>query len=243
MAGHSKWANIKHRKARQDAKKGKIFTKLAKEIFMAAKEGGSDPATNMRLKLALEKAKENNLPNDNIERAIAKGTGDLEGVTYEEFTNEGYGPGGVAIMLEVATDNRNRSVADVRHIFSKNGGSLGQNGCVAWMFQRKGVIYIDRTEHDYDEEALLMAVIEGGGDDLKTEEEGFEIYTSVEDFSGVKDYLQQNGFSFTSAELSQVPENTVEVGGEVAQQVMKLLDALEDHDDVQNVYSNCDIVD
>lgn len=243
MAGHSKWANRKHRKARQDAKRAKIFTKITKEIIMAAREGGGDPEVNMRLRLAIQKAKENNMPNDNIDRAIKKGTGELEGVTYEEFVYEGYGPGGVAIMIEIATDNRNRTAADMRYIFSRHNGNLGQSGSVAWMFERKGLVYIDRQEHDYDEDELLMAALEAGALDLKVEDDSFEIYTSVEDFSDVTAYLNDNGFAYTSAELAYVPKNTVTVEGETALSVLKLIEALEDHDDVQNVYSNADISD
>lgn len=239
MSGHSKWATIKRKKAALDAKKGKIFTKLIKEITIAARQGGGDPAGNPRLRLAIDNAKAENMPAENIERAIKKATGELEGVTYHELTYEGYGPAGVAMLVEVATDNKNRTVAEVRHIFSKHGGSLGETGSVAWMFERKGVITLpkqDKTEDD-----ILAIVLDAGADDLQTEEEFYEITTSVENFESVRKALQENNLKVDNASLQWVAKNTLEVKGEDAEKVMKLIEALEDCDDVQNVYSNADI--
>ncbi|MCL6494884.1 MAG: YebC/PmpR family DNA-binding transcriptional regulator [Ignavibacterium sp.] len=239
MSGHSKWATIKRKKAALDAKKGKIFTKLIKEITIAARQGGGDPAGNPRLRLAIDNAKAENMPADNIERAIKKATGELEGVTYYELTYEGYGPAGVAMLVEVATDNKNRTVAEVRHIFSKHGGSLGETGSVAWMFERKGVITIPKQ--DKSEDDILAIVLDAGADDLQTEEDFFEITTSVENFEPVRKALQENNLKVDNASLQWVAKNTLQVKGEDAEKVMKLIEALEDCDDVQNVYSNADI--
>lgn len=241
MSGHSKFSNRKHRKAKQDAIRAKIFTKLSKEIIIAVKAGGPDADSNLRLRMAIDAAKENNMPNDNISRAVAKGSGDLDGVTYDEFYYEGYGPSGVAVLVEIATDNRNRTAADIRYLFSRNGGSLGQNGCVAWMFERKGVIRIDREENAYDEEELLMAVLEAGGDDLLTEDDVFEIYTQPDSFISVKEALIGMGYAVSESGIEQVAKNTVGVSGDAAEEVIKLIEALEDNDDVQKVFSNFDI--
>lgn len=240
MSGHSKWANIKHRKARMDAQRGKVFTKLGRELILAARAGGGDPANNMRLKMAITKARENNMPMDNITRAIKRGTGEIEGASYEETTYEGYGPGGVAIMLSVATDNRNRTAAEIRHLFSKNGGSLGESGCVAWMFQRKGVLNLENPSLDEDE--LLLLALEAGAEDFRSEGDSAEIITSSEDFEKVRDCLTGSGLSFARAEVTMLPQNTVSVEDrEQAASILRLMDMLEDHDDVQEVYSNFDI--
>ncbi|MGQ9642636.1 MAG: YebC/PmpR family DNA-binding transcriptional regulator [Ignavibacterium sp.] len=239
MSGHSKWATIKRKKAALDAKKGKIFTKLIKEITIAARQGGGDPAGNPRLRLAIDNAKAENMPAENIERAIKKATGELEEITYYELTYEGYGPAGVAMLVEVATDNKNRTVAEVRHIFSKNGGSLGETGSVAWMFERKGIITLPKQ--DKSEDDILAIVLDAGADDLQTEEEFYEITTSVENFESVRKALQENNLKVDNASLQWVAKNTLEVKGEDAEKVMKLIEALEDCDDVQNVYSNADI--
>ncbi|MEJ5261441.1 MAG: YebC/PmpR family DNA-binding transcriptional regulator [Ignavibacterium sp.] len=239
MSGHSKWATIKRKKAALDAKKGKIFTKLIKEITIAARQGGGDPAGNPRLRLAIDNAKSENMPAENIERAIKKATGELEGVTYHELTYEGYGPAGVAMLVEVATDNKNRTVAEVRHIFSKHGGSLGETGSVAWMFERKGVITVPKQ--DKSEDDILAIVLDAGADDLQTEEEFYEITTSVENFEAVRKALQENNLKVDNASLQWIAKNTIQVKGEDAEKVMKLIEALEDCDDVQNVYSNADI--
>ncbi|WP_290660309.1 YebC/PmpR family DNA-binding transcriptional regulator [Ignavibacterium sp.] len=239
MSGHSKWATIKRKKAALDAKKGKIFTKLIKEITIAARQGGGDPAGNPRLRLAIDNAKAENMPAENIERAIKKATGELEGVTYHELTYEGYGPAGVAMLVEVATDNKNRTVAEVRHIFSKHGGSLGETGSVAWMFERKGVITIPKQNKSEDD--ILSIVLDAGAEDLQTEEEFYEITTTVENFESVRKALQENNLKVDNASLQWIAKNTIEVKGEDAEKVMKLIEALEDCDDVQNVYSNADI--
>lgn len=241
MSGHSKWATIKRKKAALDAKKGKIFTKLIKEITIAARQGGGDPDGNPRLRLAIDNAKSQNMPADNIERAIKKATGELEGVSYNELTYEGYGPAGIAIMVEVATDNKNRTVAEVRHLFSKHGGSLGETGSVAWMFDRKGIITIPKQGKTEDD--ILAIVLDAGADDLQTEEDFFEISTSVENFESVRKALLQNNLQIENASLQWVAKNLIKVSGEDAEKVMKLIDAIEDCDDVQNVYTSADFVD
>ncbi|UFT97903.1 YebC/PmpR family DNA-binding transcriptional regulator [Radiobacillus kanasensis] len=238
MAGHSKWKNIQRRKNAQDAKRGKVFMKLAKEIFVAAKQGGGDPDTNASLRLVIDKAKANNMPNDNIDRAIKKATGDLDGVNYEEMTYEGYGPGGVAVMVSVLTDNKNRTAAEVRHAFNKNGGNLGENGCVSFMFDRKGYLVIPNDSVDISEDDLLLEVIEAGAEEMETTEEGFEIYTEPEDFASVKDQLQEKGFTFTTAELTMIPQTTSPVSGDDVEKMINLIDVLEDNEDVQDIYHN-----
>ncbi|MCP8616994.1 YebC/PmpR family DNA-binding transcriptional regulator [Salirhabdus salicampi] len=241
MAGHSKWHNIKRRKNAQDAKRGKVFMKLAKEIYVAAKQGGGDVETNASLRLAVDKAKANNMPNDNIDRAIKKATGNLDNVNYEEMTYEGYGPGGVAVMVQVLTDNRNRTAAEVRHAFSKNDGNLGENGCVSFLFNRTGYLVIDREKYNMDEEELLLEVIEAGAEELETSEEAFEIYTAPEDFSIVKDKLMANGYTFETAEITMLPETYTTVSDEDHEKMNRLVDMLEDSEDVQDVYHNLDI--
>ena len=238
MSGHSKWSTIKRKKGAADAKRGKMFTKLIKEITIAAKEGGGDPGANPRLRLAVDNAKAANMPADNIERAIKKATGELEGVTFHEFTYEGYGPSGVAVMVEVATDNKNRTVAAVRHIFSKYNGSLGENGSVAWMFDRKGIITLpaqDKTEDD-----IMDIVLEAGAEDLQAEDEFFEIQTELESFDSVRKALLAEELQVENASLQWIAKNVVKVTGEDAEKVIKLIDALEENDDVQNVFSNAD---
>jgi YebC/PmpR family DNA-binding regulatory protein len=239
LAGHSKWAQIKRKKAANDAKRGQMFTKLIREITVAAREGGGDPDFNPRLRLAVETAKAANMPAENIERAIKRGTGELEGVNYEAVTYEGYGPGGVALYIETLTDNANRTVAEVRHILSKHGGSLGQAGSVAWQFDRKGQIYVDATR--YDEEATMMAALEAGAEDLQREDDTYVITTDVASFHSVQQALREKGIEFEQAELAMVPKTSVRVTGADAQRLLKLLDALEDADDVQKVHSNADI--
>ena len=237
MSGHSKWANIQHRKGRQDEKRGKVFTKAAKEIIIAAK-GGGDPAGNSRLRAAIAAAKAVNLPKDRIEAAIRKGTGEDAGGDLTECFYEGYGPGGIAIMIEVATDNKNRIVAEVRHLFTKHGGSLGENGSVGWMFDRKGVITIDRAA--YDEDKMMELALEAGADDVIDDEDVWTIQTNMEDFTSVRDALEASGVVMQSAELAMVPQNLVAVDKTVAEKVIRLMEALDDNDDVQNVYSNAD---
>ncbi|HSL89906.1 MAG TPA: YebC/PmpR family DNA-binding transcriptional regulator [Ignavibacteriaceae bacterium] len=240
MSGHSKWATIKRKKAAIDAKRGKIFTKLIKEITIAARHGGGDPAGNPRLRLAVDNAKAQNMPQDNIDRAIKKATGELEGVTYHELTYEGYGPAGIAVLVEVATDNKNRTVAEVRHLFSKNGGSLGENGSVSWMFDRKGIITLPKQNKTEDD--IMDIIIEAGADDLQTEEEFFEISTAIESFETVRKAVADKGLEIENASLQWVAKNLIEVKGEDAEKAMKLIESLEDIDDVQNVYSNADFI-
>jgi YebC/PmpR family DNA-binding regulatory protein len=239
MAGHSKWANIRHKKAAQDAKRGKIFTKLAREITVAAKEGGGDPEKNPRLRAAIDKARKFNMPKENIERAIKRGTGELAGESYEEVTYEGYGPGGVAIIVKCLTDNRNRTAAEVRHAFSKHGGNLGTSGCVSWMFERKGVIII--PAESYDEETVMMAAIEAGAEDVVREDEKFVVYTEPSELEAVKEGISNSGIEIEEAKLDLIPTTTTKVEGETALKVLKLLEVLEDLDDVQEVYSNFDM--
>lgn len=236
MAGHSKWHNIRHKKQAKDAKRGKIFMKLAKEIYVAAKQGGGDLETNAALRLAVDKARANNMPNDNIERAINKATGNVEGAHYEELTYEGYGPGGVAVMVEVLTDNKNRTASEVRHAFSKNNGNLGENGCVAFMFQRKGYIVVDRSSVEVDEDEFLLEAIEAGCEEVETNDEVFEIFTAVEDFEQVKDALKK--YKLEAAELTMVPDTYTELDDAQREQMEKLIDMLEDLDDVQEVHHN-----
>ncbi|MFZ5774466.1 MAG: YebC/PmpR family DNA-binding transcriptional regulator [Thermodesulfobacteriota bacterium] len=242
MAGHSKWANTKHRKAGQDAKRGKIFTKLAKEIAVAARMGGGDPDANPRLRAGIIAARAVNMPKDNIERAIKKGAGGLEGVNYEEITYEGYGPGGVAVLVECMTDNRNRTVGEVRFIFSKAGGNMGESGCVNWMFDKKGSMVVDKA--GVDEEKLMELALESGAEDVVEDGDTFEVITAPDDFDAVRDALDQAGITFVEAGISMIPQNSVEVADEkTATQLMKMLDNLEDNDDVQKVHANFDIPD
>ena len=241
MAGHSKWNNIKNKKGKADAKRAKEFTKLGRNISVAAREGGSDPEYNAALKSAIEKAKAGNMPNDNIERAIKKGAGDLGGAAYEEILYEGYGPSGVAIIVSCLTDNRNRTASDIRHAFDKYGGNLGTNGSVLFMFDRKGIIGIEREDY-IDEDELTMMAIDLGAEDIESDEVGFEIITSVEDFNSVRDGLSEAGYSFAMAELSYIPQNTVTLTDEDdISNMNKMIDLLEDNDDVQDVYHNWDM--
>ncbi len=239
MAGHSKWANIRHRKAAQDAKRGKIYTKLAREITVAAREGGGDPESNPRLRAAIERARKFNMPKENIERAIKRGTGEIAGEAYEEVTYEGYGPGGVAIIVKCLTDNRNRTASEVRHAFSKHGGNLGTSGCVSYLFERKGVITV--SAENFDEDTVMMAAIEAGADDVVREDDKFLVYTEPSALEDVRKGLVDAGVVVEDAKLDMIPTTTTRVEGETAQKVLKLLMALEDLDDVQEVYSNFDM--
>jgi YebC/PmpR family DNA-binding regulatory protein len=238
MAGHSKWANIKHRKGAQDAKRGKVFTKIIKELTVAARISGGDPDSNPRLRTAIDKAKQANMPKDNVDRAIKKGTGDLDGVNYEEGIFEGYGPGGVALIVEFLTDNRTRTVADVRHIFSKYGGNLGVSGSVAFLFDRKGLISFS-TDNDFDQ--VFEAALEAGAEDVKDEGDTYEVYTEPGEFIEVRDAIETAGLKWETAEVSMIPQNQVQLEGKPAETILKIMDALEDNDDVQNVYANFDI--
>tara|TARA_B100000315_G_scaffold203598_1_gene196669 strand:+ start:466 stop:1257 length:792 start_codon:yes stop_codon:yes gene_type:complete len=239
MSGHSKWSSIKHKKAAVDSKRGRVFTRITKEITVAARAGGGDPAANPRLRTAVQSAKSVNMPQENIQRAIKKGTGELPGVHYEEHTYEGYGAAGVAIMAEVLTDNKNRTVAELRKIFSKNGGNMAESGCVNWMFHKKGLILVDSDKTD--EEKLMSVVVDAGAEDIKTEEKTFEIITAVEDFENVKKVLETNKIEFAMAEITMIPETALKVEGKEAHQVLKLMEALEDHDDIQKTYANFDV--
>jgi len=240
MSGHSKWATTKHKKAATDAKRGKIFTKITKEITVAAKLGGGDADGNPRLRTAVAKAKSVSMPAENIKRAIQKGTGELPGVSYEEVTYEGYGPNGVAIIVEVLTDNRNRTVSEIRNIFSKAGGNMGEAGCVSWMFHKKGYIVVARAKAD--EEKLMSLALDAGAEDMQTEDDNFVITTAQSDFEKVKKALEDAGIPLEVAEVTMVPQTYVKIDGEkVAGQMMRLMEAIEDNDDVQNVYANFDI--
>jgi YebC/PmpR family DNA-binding regulatory protein len=239
MSGHSKWSSIKHKKAATDAKRGKIFTKLIKEITVAARMGGGDENVNSRLRSAVLAAKSENMPKDNIERAIKKGTGELEGVNYEESIYEGYGPGGAAVLVESLTDNKNRTVADIRNIFGKNNGSLGENGCVAWMFEKKGYIAVESKE--VEEEVLMEAALEGGADDIREDDSNFEVITAPEDFNTVKEAIDNASIPYIVAEITMLPQSTTNLAGKEAEQMVRLMDMLEDNDDVQKVYTNADI--
>ncbi|MEK6201406.1 MAG: YebC/PmpR family DNA-binding transcriptional regulator [Desulfobulbaceae bacterium] len=242
MSGHSKWSTIKHKKGATDAKRGKIFTRLIKEITVAARMGGGDPDGNPRLRSAIASAKTENMPKDNIVRAIKKGTGELEGAIYDEILYEGYGPGGVAVLVECMTDNRNRTVADVRHFFAKNNGNLGAAGCVAWMFDKKGLLQVEKE--GLTEEQLMDMALEAGAEDVVEEDDEFQVITAPESFDAVHDALEANKVRFIEAAITMIPQNSVEVTDEkVAISLLKLLESLEDHDDVQNVHSNFDIAD
>ena len=239
MSGHSKWASIKHKKAAADAKRGKVFTRHIRELTYAAKLGGGDPDSNAALRQAIDAAKAVNMPADNIKKAIMRGTGELEGVNYEGITYEGYGPGGVAILAECLTDNKNRTVADIRHVFSKYNGNLGEKGCVAWMFSKKGMIIIPQSAIDEDE--LMEIVLDTGAEDMKTEDENYEVSTSVEDFSNVLEAIKAKDIETESAEIAMIPSTFIKLTGKQAEQMLKLADKLEELDDVQNVWSNFDI--
>ena len=242
MSGHSKWANTKHRKGAQDAKRGKMFTKLAKEIAVAARMGGGDPEANPRLRAGIVSARAVNMPKDNIDRAIKKGIGGLEGVNYEEITYEGYGPGGVAVLVDCLTDNRNRTVGEVRFFFGKSGGNMGETGCVSYMFDKKGSILVEKEA--IDEEKLLELALEAGAEDVVDDGDIFQVLTAIEDFNAVREALEKGGVPFVEASISMIPKNTVEVAEEkTAISLMKLIDNLEDFDDVQKVHANFDIPD
>ena len=239
MSGHSKWHSIKYKKAAQDAKRGKMFTKIIREMVVAARIGGGEPDTNPRLRKAIADAKGVNMPSDNIKRAIMKGTGQLEGTTYEEFSYEGYGVGGVAIFVETLTDNKNRTVSEVRYIFSKNGGNMGESGCVAWMFNRKGYIVVEKAKASEDE--LLDLILEAGAEDLREDGSNYEIFTAPDDFEAVVNALQENNIKIAASNLGYIPQNYVKLEGKQAQQLLRLMEELEDHDDVQSVWANFDI--
>ena len=242
MSGHSKWHSIRHKKGATDAKRGKIFSRINKELMVAARMGGGDPSANPRLRQAIAAAKSENMPKDNIERAIKKGTGELEGVNYEEHVYEGYAPGGVALLIEVMTDNKNRAAADIRYVFNKRGGSLGEAGCVAWMFDKKGLIVFEQELVDEDE--VLEVALEAGADDVITTEDQYEVHTELSVFESVKQAFDDQELRYTMAEITMMPQNTVKVDDEAqAAQVLKLMDAIEDADDVQKVYANFDIPD
>jgi YebC/PmpR family DNA-binding regulatory protein len=241
MSGHSKWSTIKHKKAAKDAKRGKIFTKLIKEITVAARMGGGDINANPRLRTAVLTARSNSMPSENIDRAIKKGTGELEGVTYEEIQYEGYGPGGVAIIAQVLTDNKNRTVSEIRRMFSKHGGNMGETGCVGWMFAKKGILTVDKSQ--VDEDRLMDVALDAGAEDVRDEGEVFEVVTEPEDFEKVKERLDQEKIAVASGQISLLPKNTVDVDAKNVEQVLKLSEELEDHDDVQNVAANFNIPD
>lgn len=241
MSGHSKWSTIKHKKSKEDARRGKIFTKLIKEITVAARMGGGDPNGNPRLRAAIQAAKAENMPKENIERAIKKGTGELPGVAYEEATFEGYGPGGVAVLVEILSDNRKRTVADIRHIFAKHAGNLGEAGCVSWMFEKKGLIAFEKNK--VDEEKLMEIALEAGALDVRETEKEYEVLTTAGDFEKVKKKLEEAQLVPVYAEISMIPQTTVRLTGKEAQQMLKLMESLEDSDDVQHVYANFDIPD
>jgi len=239
MSGHSKWSTIKHKKAAKDAKRGKIFTKLIKEITVAARIGGGDINANPRLRTAVLTARSNSMPSENIDRAIKKGTGELEGVTYEEIQYEGYGPGGAAIIAQVLTDNKNRTVSDIRRLFTKHGGNLGETGCVSWMFDKKGLLAVEKSQ--VDEERLMDLVLDAGAEDVRDEGEIFEIITPPEEFEKVKEKLDHEKIAVSSAQVTLVPKNSVDVDAKHVEQILKLTDELEDHDDVQSVSANFNI--
>ncbi len=238
MSGHNKWSSIKHKKGAADAKRGKIFSKLIKEIAVAARFGGGDPSTNAKLRSILDKARTANMPNDNVTRAIKRGTGEIEGVSYEEVMFEGYGPNGVAVLVDTLTDNRNRTVAELRHIFEKRGGNLGAAGCVAWMFNKKGELTFDKS---VGEDALMEALLEAGAEDIETEDDFITVTTSPANFDAVKKACDDAGLKYTEADVNMVPQNTVKLEEDAAQKMINLMNDLEDHDDVRNTFANFDI--
>ncbi len=239
MSGHSKWATIKRKKGAEDAKRGKIFTKLIREITVAAREGGGDPVGNARLRTVIEKARASNMPQENVTRAVKKGTGELEGVNYEEQALEGYGPGGVAVLLDILSDNKNRTLSEIRHIFSRNGGNLGEPGSVSWVFHKKGMIHFSKEQ--VSEDTLMEAAIEVGAEDIKDEEETWDVWTEPGAFEKVKKGLEGKGFKPMESEVTMIPQNSITLQGGEAEKMLKLMEALEEHDDVQNVYANFDI--
>ena len=240
MSGHSKWANIKHKKEKTDAARGKVFTKLGREIAVAVKEGGSDPELNARLRDVIAKAKASNMPNDTIDRSIKKASGELGNVNYEEITYEGYGPDGVAVIVQALSDNRNRTASEMRYIFDRGNGSLGATGCVAWMFDRKGQIVIEKQD-DIDEDTLMMQALEAGAEDIQTLDDVYEILCAPADFAAVREGLGGEGDSFLSAEVALIPQNTVKLPEAKAQKILDLVEKLEDNDDVQSVYHNLEV--
>ena len=241
MSGHSKWSTIKHKKGAADAKRGKIFTKLIKEITVAARMGGGDPEGNPRLRTAISAARAENMPKENIERGIKKGTGELEGVSYEEASYDGYGPGGAAVLVDCLTDNKNRSVADIKHLFERYGGNLGEPGCVTWIFEQRGLVVFEKDK--VDEDQLIDLALEAGAEDVIEEEAEFEVVTAPTDFETVKKAIDDAGLPYTLAEVTKIPKNMVKIEGKKAQQMINLMQALEDHDDVNHVYANFDIAD
>jgi len=239
MSGHSKWSSIKHKKGATDAKRGKIFSKLIKEVTVAARLGGGDITGNPRLRAAIQAAKAENMPKDNIERAIKKGTGELEGASYEEVNYEAYGPGGVAVLIDCLTDNKNRTVADIKHAFDRHGGNIGEPGCVFWMFEKKGLIVFEKDK--VEEEKLFELALEAGAEDVKEQYTQFEVLTDPADFESVKEAFDNAGLNYILSEISMIPQNTVYLEGKKAQQMLSLMEALEDNDDISNVYANFDI--
>jgi YebC/PmpR family DNA-binding regulatory protein len=238
MSGHSKWANIKNKKEKTDSQRGRIFTKIGREIAIAVKAGGPDPANNSKLRDVIAKAKAYNMPNDNIARSIKKAAGEGASVNYEEITYEGYGPGSMAVIVSILTDNRNRVAAEMRHIFDKSGGNLGNSGCVAWMFEKKGLIVIERTA-SMDEDEVMMQALEAGAEDFAAQDDAFEVYTAPAEFSTVREALEENGYDFISAELQMIPQNTVAIEDpETVEKVLRFLDKLDENDDVQEVFHN-----
>ena len=241
MSGHSKWSTIKRKKEKNDAQRGRIFTKLVKEITIAAREGGGNVNVNARLRTAVLTSRAENVPQANIDRAIARGTGELEGIMYEELTYEGYGPGGVAVLIEAVTDNKNRTTPEIRHAFSKNGGNIGDTGCVAWMFDQKGLILV--TKEGQDEDEIMMIALDAGAEDIQDEGDTFDVFTSPSEFESVRSQLIENGIEPLRAEICRIPQSTVAIEGQEAEQLLRLLEVLEEHDDVQNVYANFDMDD
>lgn len=241
MSGHSKWSTIKRKKEKNDAQRGRIFTKLVKEITIAAREGGGNVNVNVRLRTAVLTSRAENVPQANIDRAIARGTGELEGIMYEELTYEGYGPGGVAVLIEAVTDNKNRTTPEIRHAFSKNGGNIGDTGCVAWMFDQKGLILV--TKEGQDEDEIMMIALDAGAEDIQDEGDTFDVFTSPSEFESVRSQLIENGIEPLRAEICRIPQSTVAIEGQEAEQLLRLLEVLEEHDDVQNVYANFDMDD
>ncbi|NLG86436.1 MAG: YebC/PmpR family DNA-binding transcriptional regulator [Firmicutes bacterium] len=243
MSGHSKWANIKHKKAKADAARGRIFTRLGRELMVAVRHGGPDPETNFRLKMVMDKARAVNMPNDNIMRVIQRASGSQEGANLEEIVYEGYGPGGVAVMLELLTDNRNRTASEIRHLFSRHGGNLGESGCVAWMFSQKGSLVLERATLDKSIDEVMMDALEAGAEDVQEDEDTIEILTEPADFAQVEEALAKKGYQFSEAKIARIPQNTVELSRDDAARMLKLMEELEEHDDVQEIYANFDIPD
>ncbi|MEA1940588.1 MAG: YebC/PmpR family DNA-binding transcriptional regulator [Candidatus Caldatribacteriota bacterium] len=243
MSGHSKWSTIKRKKGKADAQRGKLFTKLIRVITVAARSGGGDPETNVKLKAAIQLAKESNMPNENIDRAVKKGTGELEGVSYEELLYEGYGPGGVAVLVEVLTDNRNRTAPDFRKIFSKNGGNLGESGCVSWMFDKRGYFIFEKAEIDIDEDAIIDLALEAEAEDVKSDKENIEVITLPGNYEKFDNLIKEKNIEHLLSEITLIPKTTIDLEGKKAMQMLNLMEQLEDHDDVQKVYANFNIAD